>query len=126
MSSLDPNDEARDAGLGRALRSLPLPGTPATVAGQVRRRLRRRRLQQVASVAAVFVAASLVVWRPWAGSTTAPVGGPGSNTVVAAAELSPQELDELFGPPPVDGLTILSRRDDVVVVALNRLEGPKR
>ena len=46
--------------------------------------------------------------------------------VFAAKDLSPQELDELFAPPPVDGLTILGRRDDVLVVALNRLEEPKR
>ena len=40
MSSSDPNDDARDESLRRALQSLPLPGTPGTVAGQVTRRLR--------------------------------------------------------------------------------------
>lgn len=118
MSPLDPEDER----LAAALRAVPIPATPPGLDGRVRAVIRRRRdrttAAAVASVSALVV--GLILWQAWPRPQIGPpVGG------AVAREIPAEDLEVLFAPPPVDGLTVLARRNDVSVAALGRLEGVK-
>ena len=118
MSPDDPTDER----LAAALRAIPTPATPPGLDARVRAVIRRRRERAmstaVGSVAAVAVV--LALWRPWEPRAYLPMEPP-----AVAREIPQEDLAVLFAPPPVDGLTVLARRNDVSVAALGRLEGVK-
>jgi len=112
MNSSDP--------VADALRSGPIPPTPANLAGEVRRRLRRRALRQRGLVAVLVAAvvAAVLLWRPWGGSPVAPPD-------LAVVEIPAEEIEVLFAPPPIDPLAILTRQDRSTMLALSRLEEAK-
>lgn len=118
MSPVEPDDER----LAAALRAIPTPTTPSGLDGRVRGVIRRRRSR--ATAAAVWslmaVAVAVILWQPWATPQVSPPRGP-----VVVREIPAEDLEVLFAPPPVDGLTVLAARNDVSLAALGRLEGVK-
>jgi hypothetical protein len=118
MSPIDPEDER----LAAALRAVPTPATPPGLNGRVRGVIRRRQARAKAAAVASMTALALVVilWRPWEPRVSVLHMEP-----IVAREIPAEDLEVLFAPPPVDGLTILAARNDVSVAALGRLEGVK-
>lgn len=118
MSPIDSEDER----LAAALRLIPTPATPAGLDGRVREVIRRRRARTTAAAVGSLMAVAIVLlrWQPWEPRVYVLPMGP-----VVAREIPAEDLEVLFAPPPVDGLTVLARRNDVSVAALGRLEGVK-
>lgn len=118
MSPADPDDER----LAAALRAIPTPDTPSGLDGRVREVIHRRRAREmvVAVVSLMAVAIVVILMRPFATPPVAPPGGQ-----IVAREIPAEDLEVLFAPPPVDGLTVLAARNDVSLAALRRLEGVK-
>ena len=133
MISSDFDEPAPDPHVRDGVRSLPIPETPPALESRVRRRLRRRRVQRGALVAAPALAlVALFVWRPWVEAPLVvqqPPPQPSAPVAPAvplpAREIPADELAVLFAPPPVESLSVLERQDRGFVAALNRLEDPK-
>jgi hypothetical protein len=123
MTSSDTDMDPADDGIREGLRALPLPATPAEVAGRVHGQLRRRRIVKsaLAILPVILLVAGLLLWRPWTSIEQTPPTLP-EMAQGTAKPLDPDELLELFAAPPVDSLAILAKRDQVSVAALGRLE----
>src|SRR5262245_31348558 len=100
MSPIEPGDERLTA----ALRAIPTSATPSDLEGRVRKVLRRRRERATAMAVGAVGALALVVFL-WQSRATPPVAPPGGQMV--AREIPAEDLEVLFAPPPVDGLTVL-------------------
>ena len=118
MSPIDPDDER----LAAALRAIPTPATPSGLDGKVRGVISDRRFRRTAPAvwSLMVLVLVLILWRPWSTPQIAPPGGQ-----IVVREIPAEDLEVLFAPPPVDGLTILTARNDVSVAALGRMEGVK-
>jgi hypothetical protein len=132
MNSSDPDDSgnepAPDPCLRAGVRSLPIPDTPSALESRVRQCIRHRRIQRgvlaSGSVLALIIAV-LLVWQPWGAEPTPVAHKPPAPQPVPPREISPEQLDVLFAPPPVDRLSILDRQDRGFVTVLHRLEDRK-
>jgi hypothetical protein len=139
MNSSDPNshDEPEtDPRLRESLRALPTLETPPTLESRVRQRIRWRRTRRavLACGSVLAVAGALLIWQVSQPRGAAPAPGvphpqPVPQIVQAppapVGEIPADELAVLFAPPPVDHLTIVGKRNEGWVAALNRLEDKK-
>jgi hypothetical protein len=106
-----------DERLAAALRALPLPPTPPGLAGQVRRRLRQRKLRRAGAglAAAVLLATGLLGWQRWPQPQAAP------EVAHQPAREEQPVSPSLFAAPPVDRLDVLAQNQAGFAAALRQL-----
>lgn len=115
MNSFEPIPDADEARLRAALRGLPLPEVPATLAVAVRGRIAARDRQRVRlRIGGAFAVAAVVL--VWVGSFGEPATAP------PPVALGREEPAEWFAPPPVARLEVLARQEAAWLAALEPLE----